>query len=174
MNGQLRLAGFGMIEMLITVTLLSVGFMGIMGMQINAKQSQLEAWQRTQASFYLNNFIERMRINNTRLAEYDIAQLTLFDCPINPTKQSDIDKCVLMAALNDAQMGLNHWELCIDVDGVAGSESGQVNVILTWTGVFKLKAKGQELACLNGFSNDVERQYARQIVHNAFIKPSNN
>ncbi|MBT7408972.1 MAG: hypothetical protein HN826_04660, partial [Methylococcales bacterium] len=51
---------------------------------------------------------------------------------------------------------------------------GQVNVILTWTGVFKLKAKGQELACLNGFSNDVERQYARQIVHNAFIKPTNN
>jgi type IV pilus assembly protein PilV len=59
-----------MIEVLITVFVLSIGILGIGGLQLVAKQSNFEAIQRTTAIMLTHDIVERMRANPRALAEY--------------------------------------------------------------------------------------------------------
>jgi type IV pilus assembly protein PilV len=63
-------AGFSMIEVLITVFVLSIGILGIGGLQLVAKQSNFEAIQRTTAIMLTHDIVERMRANPRALEDY--------------------------------------------------------------------------------------------------------
>lgn len=55
--------GVGLIEVLIALLVLSVGLLGIVGMQITAKKANYEAVQRTTASHLAQDVIARIRAN---------------------------------------------------------------------------------------------------------------
>jgi len=62
--------GVGLIEVLIALLVLSVGILGIIGMQITGKQTNNDAVQRTTASQLAFDLIESMRANPTALKTY--------------------------------------------------------------------------------------------------------
>ena len=62
--------GVGMIEVLVTFVIVSVGMLAIVGMQITGKQANYDAVQRTAASHLAMDMMERMRLNPTGLAGY--------------------------------------------------------------------------------------------------------
>lgn len=60
---QKSIAGFSMIEMLIAVIVLSVGLIGIAGLQARGQQFNYVSYVRTQASFLAYDIMDRMRLN---------------------------------------------------------------------------------------------------------------
>lgn len=67
--------GAGLIEVLIATLVLSVGILGYVGLQLNAKRLNFEAIQRTTATYLAQNLLERMRGNPNSLNEYVVADL---------------------------------------------------------------------------------------------------
>lgn len=59
----LRETGVGLIEVLITFVIISIGVLAILGMQVNGKKANTDAVQRTAAAHLAGDIIERMRAN---------------------------------------------------------------------------------------------------------------
>lgn len=55
--------GISLIEVLITLLVMSVGMLGVLGLQVNAKRVNYDATQRTLAAGLVQNMVERMRAN---------------------------------------------------------------------------------------------------------------
>lgn len=62
--------GFTLIEAMIALFILSVGILGIIGLQIITNQNNVDAIQRTTATTLASDIIERMRINRSAAADY--------------------------------------------------------------------------------------------------------
>jgi type IV pilus assembly protein PilV len=60
-----RAAGFTLIEVLVAVIVLSIGLLGVAGLQIVSLRGNLSAASRTQASYLADDIIDRMRSNYT-------------------------------------------------------------------------------------------------------------
>jgi type IV pilus assembly protein PilV len=67
--------GFTLLETLVALIVLSVGLLGVAGMQIVGLRANMSAASRTQASYLADDIIDRMRANNTaaRTHAYDVA-----------------------------------------------------------------------------------------------------
>jgi type IV pilus assembly protein PilV len=67
--------GFTLIEALVALIVLSIGLLGVAGMQIAGLRANQSAASRTQASYLADDIIDRMRANNTnaRSGAYNIA-----------------------------------------------------------------------------------------------------
>ena len=55
--------GFTLLEVLVTLLIVSIGFLGLAGLQVTGLRSNLSADARGQASLMVNDIIERMRAN---------------------------------------------------------------------------------------------------------------
>jgi type IV pilus assembly protein PilV len=63
-------AGVTLIEVMVSILVLSIGALGLAGLQISAKRAGYEAVQRTDASFLAMDIMERMRANPSVLVSY--------------------------------------------------------------------------------------------------------
>ena len=59
--------GFTLMEVLISMLVLSIGLLGLAGLQMNGLQSNNSSYQRTQASLLANEMIDRIRANRAGL-----------------------------------------------------------------------------------------------------------
>lgn len=59
-----------MIEVLVTLLIVSFGLMGIAGLQLASKRGGHLAWQRTQALSMASDIMERIGVNSTQAASY--------------------------------------------------------------------------------------------------------
>jgi len=66
--------GFTLVEALIALIVLSIGLLGVAGMQIAGLRANLSAASRTQASYLADDIVDRMRANNTaaRNGDYNV------------------------------------------------------------------------------------------------------
>ncbi len=64
-NNHTKQAGFTLIEVLITVMVLSIGLLGLAALQTVGMKNTSNAYYRSQATVLGNAFIERMRANST-------------------------------------------------------------------------------------------------------------
>jgi type IV pilus assembly protein PilV len=73
-----RMAGVGLIEVLIAVTILAFGLLGIAAMQATTLRNSQSAAERSEAAIATNSILERMRANYNEAANgsYDLAALT--------------------------------------------------------------------------------------------------
>lgn len=62
--------GFSLLEVLIALVILSIGLLGIAGLQVTSKQTNFEGVQRTTATMLARDMIERMRVNAGQLNAY--------------------------------------------------------------------------------------------------------
>ncbi len=70
-----RQAGAGLVEVLVAVVVLSIGLLGIAGMQLASLRSNHSAWMRSEATVRAYDIMERMRTNRDQALAggYDIA-----------------------------------------------------------------------------------------------------
>jgi type IV pilus assembly protein PilV len=57
--------GFSLIEVLVTMVIISFGLLGIAGVIVNSMRNNQSSYARTQASVLANDIIDRMRANRT-------------------------------------------------------------------------------------------------------------
>nr|WP_217631884.1 type IV pilus modification protein PilV [Thiohalomonas denitrificans] len=72
MRERRRATGFSMIEVLVTVIIISVGLLGLAALQSKAQQAELESYQRTQALILLQDMVNRIHANGGTAGCYDI------------------------------------------------------------------------------------------------------
>lgn len=63
-------SGLTLIELLVTVFILSVGLLGMAGLQARLQQSEVEAYQRSQALMLLQDMANRISLNRNDAANY--------------------------------------------------------------------------------------------------------
>jgi type IV pilus assembly protein PilV len=104
-----RARGFTLVEALIALLVLSIGLLGVAALQLSSLQANSGAFQRSQATFLAQDFVDRMRANRARAltGAYDFPYGTA--APATPTTTADIDiaewKARLAATLPAASSG---------------------------------------------------------------------
>lgn len=72
LNPIRRMAGFGLIEILVTLIIIAIGLLGLAGIQTRAQQAELESNQRAQALLLLQDMINRINANRKTAGCYAI------------------------------------------------------------------------------------------------------
>ena len=102
-----RQSGTTLLEVLITVVLVSVGLLGLAGLQLATVQNTNSAGERFEATTLAQDILERMRANRLRAlnGEYDLAML---DDPAGDDLVVATDLDNWMAALQTLPQGDTH------------------------------------------------------------------
>ena len=106
-------SGFSLVELLVTMIIVSVGVLGVASLQIRSLQQNREAFFRAEASYLANGMMDRIRANRQAVYNLTIAQAT----PIAATS------CVLLNC-NSAQMAIYdiaQWQCSIRSVNAAGA-----------------------------------------------------
>jgi type IV pilus assembly protein PilV len=69
--GYRRQRGLTLIELMVTVIILAVGLLGMAGLQSRLQQSEVEAYQRSQALLLLNDMANRLATNRAKAITYE-------------------------------------------------------------------------------------------------------
>jgi len=116
-----RTNGFALLEVLIAVVVLSIGLLGIAGLQANGLRGNYSAYLRSQATVYANDIIDRMRANrvNALAGAYNLA---LTAAP---------------SGAGIAQTDLTQWRSQVTANLPSGKSStnfagGKVTVVVQW------------------------------------------
>jgi type IV pilus assembly protein PilV len=83
--------GFTLVEVLVAVLVLSIGLLGIAGLQLNGMRNNHIAYVRTQATVLANGMLDRIRANRDAFAsgDYDLAKS---DAPAAPSGGATIEE----------------------------------------------------------------------------------
>lgn len=178
-NGPKAARGSTLMESLISLVILSLGSLGVAGMQITSKQSTFESMQRTRAAYFANDVIERIRTNPTGLAVYSGKVVGGGTIATKPSPA-----CGTGAPCSPAQLAAyDLWEWEQAIDGAAAKSSngnssgllaptgcitnvnGQVNVAISWYGMKRMSdgAGAATSSCGTAGSN------RRQLVVATFV-----
>lgn len=65
-----RHTGSSLIEVLVTMTILSIGLLGLVGLMVQSQRSEVESYQRVQALVLLDDMVNRINANRTASACY--------------------------------------------------------------------------------------------------------
>ena len=95
---HLRAAGFTLLEVLIALVVLSIGLLGVAGLQAKSQQFSSQAYLQTQATVLAHDMFERMRANPQGLI-----MNTYYN---NPTASSN-DNCFKLVGCSAQQMAQN-------------------------------------------------------------------
>jgi type IV pilus assembly protein PilV len=82
-----RAGGVSLIEVLVAILILTIGLLGIAGLQMQMQNSQLEAYQRSQAIVLLQDMVDRINANRKNADGYNLAALgtaSTLDCTTTP------------------------------------------------------------------------------------------
>lgn len=153
-----RMAGVGLIEVLVTLVVFSLGMLSLAALQGVAKKANFDALQRTNASLMAYDLLERMRSNNQALASYVNAG------DLGGGTRSTVGSQVVIACRNIdapctreqiAAVDLTEWERMLDgnmetrgneatgglvgatacINGPVLGGSGGYSVTIAWRGV---------------------------------------
>lgn len=149
-----RITGVALIEILISLLILSVGVIGLSNVQINAKRVAQEALQRTKAASLASDMLERIRANPKGFANYNGAEVGRSSASSEPADC----RLVACAPADVAARDLWEWEQALDgadetrvaddltrqVGGLYlpygcvitdfGGQAGRVQVTIAWEG----------------------------------------
>ena len=136
--------GTTLIEVLVSIVVLTVGLLGLAGLQSRLQVSEIEAYQRSQAVMLVNDMASRMAANRRNASAYVTSSALGASCPTDTTSQVNIDKRAWCEAIQgaaevnsaSARVGaLVNGRGCIEL--VSGNE---YVVMVAWTGLVRLAA----------------------------------
>lgn len=93
MNLNHKQQGFGMIEILVSVLVLAVGFLGIAALQTQSLRFNHEAYLRTQATVLANDIADRMRANRLLAITSDSYKFAFTDKPLASVTSCETNAC---------------------------------------------------------------------------------
>ncbi len=185
-----RCRGTTMMEVLVSVFVLSIGILGVAGLQVTSKRSNFEATQRVTAAALAQDIVERMRSNPEELGTYTNAgagrtingtTMPAVDCSTDcgPVTLAQYDLFELEQAANgvaEQSAGNNVGGLTLPTTCITGPDggSGVYSVAIAWRGMTNLSNPGTD-ACGGGSGKydsaggDGIDVYRRILVMRVFI-----
>jgi len=103
-SGAGRQQGVTMIEVLVALLILTVGLLGVAGLQARMQGAEIEAFQRAQAIVLLQDMVDRINANRKNAVSYDtgsdpLGTSTTLDCSAPGTNVSLKDRCEWSSAM---------------------------------------------------------------------------
>lgn len=152
--------GTSMIEVLVTIVILTFGLLGLVGLQTKLQVSEMEAYQRAQALILLEDMANRIASNRNFAAAYATgASAPLgagMTCPATPTTRQQIDASEWCNVLQGAAEVSGTSRVGAMIGGRGCVESlpgGEYMVTVAWQGMGPLSAPPASVACGAGLYN---------------------
>jgi type IV pilus assembly protein PilV len=145
-----RREGFSLIEVMVALVILVIGLIGIFNLHIVAKRASFESFQQTQAAYFANDILNRMKLNNKVLSSYegsydggetapakscDVGLGATVTCTTAETLAWDLYQWqeLFTGAAEKADSrnvgGLDSATACLTVDG------SDVTIVMAWRGI---------------------------------------
>lgn len=173
-----------LIEVLVTLVILSVGLLGLAGLQSRLQMSEMESYQRAQALLLLNDMANRIAVNRNAAASYitgtDSPLGASMTCPNTTSTQQQVDAKEWCDALQGAAETEGTSKLGAMLGGrgcVESLGSGQYLITVAWQGLAPISAPPSSIACGAGnygvtdtaCANDLCRRVVTTIVRVATL-----
>ncbi|MDJ0738171.1 MAG: type IV pilus modification protein PilV [Gammaproteobacteria bacterium] len=136
---QHRQGGFTLLEVLVALIVLSIGLLGLSGLQTTGLRSNHSAFLRSQATLATTDIIDRMRANRdaARDGDYDI------NYGVTPSHVTCAGSC---SAAQVAQMDVELWHAYVErlpagEGEVSVTAGGLAEVKVRWTDARDVSAK---------------------------------
>lgn len=171
---------FSLIEVLVTILILSVGLLGIAGLQSRLQMSEVEAYQRSQALILLNDMANRLASNRNAVANYVTGAGSPVGfgstCSTSTSTRKDVDMGEWCAALQGSAESDGNSRVGAMTGGRGCIESlggGEYLITVAWQGMMPVSAPPSGLACGAGLynggdgsacSNDLCRRVVSTVV----------
>jgi len=121
MKQQKHNKGLTLVEILITVLILSIGLLGLAGLQVNSMKNNHSSYLRTQATIMAYDIIDRMRANPNAVTDTIKSYIATNNTPgVVTACTTDADTCT---PTNMAHTDINQWrtELAAQLPGGLGA-----------------------------------------------------
>lgn len=147
-----------MVEVLVTIVILTIGLLGLAGLQARLQSSEMESYQRAQALLLLKDMSSRIATNRNAAANYvTINPLGAgMICPTTTATQTERDAGEWCAALQGTseRSGINNVGAMIGGRGCIQSlAAGSYMVTVAWQGLIPLSAPPLGVPCGAGQYN---------------------
>lgn len=185
-------SGFSMIEILVSVLVISVGFLNIISLQTVAKKSNFESLQRTSAVILARDITEKMRANPVVLGSYLVAgigagslsqpsQTCIFTSKCNSIQLAAYDLWLWEQAMDGASEsrdidnvttntgGLANPTGC--VTGPASGGAGVYTITMVWRGLNELANVSSDTCGTGSGTYGNDEEFRRLLTFNIFISP---
>lgn len=168
MSGSLRSPrrqhGLSLIEVLVTLLILSIGLLGLVGLQSRLQMSEMEAYQRSQALLLLNDMAGRMAANRNAAASYVTTASSPTGagatCTTSTSSRKDIDVGEWCGALQGAAESITSGGTTSKVGAMIGARGciedlgdGKYMITVAWQGLGPISAPPSSVACGAGLYN---------------------
>lgn len=158
--GSLRQSGVSLIEVLVTILILSIGLLGIAGLQSRLQMSEMEAYQRSQALILLGDMANRIAANRNMAAGYTAAAGTGSPmgvgatCTTSTASRKDIDLGEWCNALQGAAETITSGATTTRVGVMVGARGcvedlgdDKYMITVAWQGMGPISAPPASVAC---------------------------
>jgi type IV pilus assembly protein PilV len=146
--------GTTMIEVLVTVVILTIGLLGLAGLQFRLQRSEMEAYQRAQALILLEDMANRIAVNRNVAADYITGTASALGagmaCPADITTRQKRDASEWCNALQGASEKSGAGNVGTMIGGRGCVEtigSNQYLVTVAWQGLGPVSAPPVSVAC---------------------------
>ncbi len=181
-----------MIEVLMALLIISVGFLNIAGLQTAAKKSNFDSLQRTSALILAHDIVEKMRANPISLGGYitagvgggtitQPAQECIAAEPCNPGQIAAYDMWLWESAMDGASEsrtidgdvtetgGLVNPTGC--VVGPPGGDAGVYTITIVWRGLNDLANVSPDLCGVGSGLYGANEEFRRILTFDTYISP---
>lgn len=178
-------AGFGMIEVLVTLIILLTGLLGLAGLLTRSQQAEMESYQRAQALILLQDINDRINANRKVAACYAITTDAATGTPYLGTGYVGTPGCASgtaeqnalaiadITAWSNTLTGASEVKGGANVGAMIGARgcvktiaTDTYMVIVAWQGLGTTSAPVASLACANTLYGDDEAR--RRVVSTTF------
>lgn len=169
-----RVRGASMIEVLVTLVIVSFGLLGLAGLQARLQSSEMESYQRSQALLLLNDMANRIATNRNNALSYVTtsplgAGMTCTDATTTVVQRDIGEWCnALQGAAETTDSGATKVGAMIGGRGCVERVNGDYLVTVAWQGLTPLSAPPVSVACginsYNGASGSCVNDLCRRTV----------
>lgn len=144
---DVRQQGFTLLEVMIALVIFSIGLLGLAGLQAEALRYNNGAYQRSQATFLVNDIMDRMRANRDSAinGNYDIALGT------NPPSATCVGTGASCDAAATTAADLYEWKQALRV--LAGGDGSVAHVTTGASTTFTVTVQWDDRQAPGGISS---------------------
>ncbi len=139
-----------MIEVLVTIVILTIGLLGLAGLQARLQVSEMESYQRAQALILLEDMAHRITSNRSANYVLGIVYGEGMDCPAETATTLDRDVsewCNTLKGVAETKDGANIGAMIGARGCIQSTAAGEYLVTVAWQGLAPIGGPPEGVTC---------------------------